>query len=62
MQLEEQGREFTKIVCLFQGLLSSRFPDTKLAAHLIALFFNQVEETAFEQALSLIHKVVEYRA
>ncbi len=58
MQLEEQGKEFTKIVCLFQGLFSSRFPDTKLAATLVSMFFNQLSEDAFGESLSLIHKTV----
>jgi hypothetical protein len=62
MALEEEGREFTKVVCLFQGLLSSRFPDKKLAANLVSLFFSQLEEDAFPETLELIQRVVEYHS
>ena len=42
-------------------MLSSRFPDKKLAANLIGLFFNQLEDVTFNECLSLVHRVVEYR-
>lgn len=43
-------------------MLSSRFPDKKLAAQLIALFFNQLEEATLQECMSLIHRVVDYRS
>jgi hypothetical protein len=61
IELEDKGHEFTKIICLFQGMLSSRFPDRKLAANLISLFFNQLEEATLDECMSLIERVVEYR-
>jgi hypothetical protein len=62
IDLEEKGQEFTKIICLFQSLLSSRFPDKKLAANLLSLFFSQLEECTLNECLSLVHRTVEYRS
>jgi hypothetical protein len=61
VNLDENGRNFMKIICHLQSLLSSRFTNTKMTATILSVFFSKLEADAANDCTEFIQKIVDYR-
>jgi hypothetical protein len=61
INLEDSTRDFMKIICLLQGMLSSRFPNQKFAAAIVSKFIAQLDLQALNETAGLIQHIVDFR-
>jgi hypothetical protein len=62
INLEEGGRNFSKVICHLQSMLSSRFTNTKQTATILAEFFSKLESDAADECAEFIEKIVDFRS